>query len=543
MSSPDSPSDDGAASSADVPAASAGASDESAASLEMTSDPSAPAASSADEQAEAPAGDTDSTDTGTTHTDPADGADDAGTDDRAAQIAAIAALRPIRLAESPVRARAGTPSFSASDFQIPALTKPADVKQRKRHKRSWSQRLLLGLNCIVILGCFATAAGLLISRHYGNSLQKVELADPPNVTDPTSGMPVGPVSDDTETDPDGTTPSGGPVETFPQVDPQAKNFLITGADNNACIDPDSPFAGAFGDRETMGERSDTIMLMRVDPSTHRAAVLSFPRDLWVQIADRNAPNRINTAYVRDDPQRLIDTIAINFYLGVDHFIQVDFCAFKTIVDAVDGVTVPFKYPARDENTGLDVPTTGCYTFDGEHALAYVRSRHYDYMDESGKWKEDPAADLGRISRQQDFLRRVLSSALDKGLNPSVARGIIEAAQDYVVVDKSLTISRMLEFAGILADFEPGEIATYQIESYGDMIGSNSVQRPRIKGENMQAILNIFRGVAPLAGAPEQVFETTTDPDAPPSSESTSETTPLQPEESVIGIVPPDDMIC
>ena len=82
----------------------------------------------------------------------------------------------------------------------------------------------------------------------------------------------------------------------------------------------------------MGERSDTIMVMRIDPSTKQGAVLSFPRDLWVDIPGR-APNRINAAYIKDDPQRLIDTIYQNFGVPIDHYIQVDFCAFKTIVEA------------------------------------------------------------------------------------------------------------------------------------------------------------------------------------------------------------------
>ena len=102
--------------------------------------------------------------------------------------------------------------------------------------------------------------------------------------------------------------------TFPPADPTAKNFLITGADNGACVDPDSPYAPAFGDAESgrVGERSDTIMIFRVDPAAGRVAVLSFPRDLYVTIADSGNKSRINSAYRRDEPQRLINTIYQNF---------------------------------------------------------------------------------------------------------------------------------------------------------------------------------------------------------------------------------------
>jgi LCP family protein required for cell wall assembly len=449
---------------------------------------------------------------------------------------------------------------------------------RFQPKRTWAQRALLVLNILVITGCFIGAGTLLVARQVAHGVGKVDIDTPaaaPTVltapatvstdgtTPPTviqSTVPVSTLPGDTAPPP---TASTAPPETFPPADPTAKNFLITGADNNACIDPDSPYAGAFGDRENMGERSDTVMVMRVDPANKRAAVLSFPRDLWVQIANSGRKSRINSAYVKDDPRNLIATIVLNFQVGIDHFIQVDFCAFKRLVEAVDGVSVPFTFPARDENTGLNVPEPGCFRFDGDHALAYVRSRHYEYLDEEGEWKEDPASDLGRISRQQDFIRRTLDAALAKGVyNPSVARGVIDIATQSIVVDEGLTASKMLEFFGVLRDFDPGSISTYQIEATPQNISGNAVLVPRLDGENMQSILHIFQGIAPLASAPEQVFETTTTTTGPgdtddttdPTSDSTTtvvtSTTTIPgvtsstvfvegPDENVKGIVPPD----
>ena len=314
------------------------------------------------------------------------------------------------------------------------------------------------------------------------------------------------------TDATTTTVTEAPTVTFPETDPEALNFLVTGADNNACIDEDSPYYGTFGDREGMGERSDTIMVLRVDPVANRVAILSFPRDLYVEIAEGGGTSRINSAYQRDEPQRLVDTIYDNFGISIDHYIQVDFCAFKTLVDSVGGVAVPFEYPARDDNTGLNVPEAGCFTFDGEHALAYVRSRHYEYEDPpgSGNWQTDPTSDLGRISRQQDFLRRTLASLLDTGpLNPRVARGLIRATTTYITTDRDLTPAKMMEFAGVMNDVDPGSILTYQIEATGRTIGGAAVLIPNIESENMQAVLAIFRGETSLAEAVDQVFEPTT----------------------------------
>ncbi len=88
------------------------------------------------------------------------------------------------------------------------------------------------------------------------------------------------------------------------------------------------------------------MMWRINPDTSQVAVLSFPRDLWVTIDGRQAKQRINVAYERDNPQKLINTIYQNFGIVTDHFIQVDFCAFQKLVNAVDGVTVPFATPVQ-----------------------------------------------------------------------------------------------------------------------------------------------------------------------------------------------------
>ncbi len=83
-------------------------------------------------------------------------------------------------------------------------------------------------------------------------------------TPPSSPTSAGPFAATSEV-PSTETASTSPPSTFPASTGTAVNFLVVGADNGACIDPDSPFAGSFGDRETMGERSDTIMVIRLDP--------------------------------------------------------------------------------------------------------------------------------------------------------------------------------------------------------------------------------------------------------------------------------------
>jgi LCP family protein required for cell wall assembly len=385
--------------------------------------------------------------------------------------------------------------------------------ERPPLRRTWPQRLLIaGVACTAV-GSLLAAGLVWITQQQLEDRRLVALDQPTDVdTAGASNEPGSSGADDgPSVDADGSEPGppadlSVPVETFPPAEPGARNILITGADNNACLDPDSRFAPAFGDREGAGERSDTIMMWRVNPATDQVAVLSFPRDLWLKIDGRSSKGRINEAYERDNPQRLINTIRQNFGIETDHFVQVDFCAFKELVDAVGGVAVPFATPVRDGATGLIVEEAGCFTFSGEHALAYVRSRKIEYLTEDGRWERDGTSDLGRISRQQDFIRRVGDELLSNVFSPSVVRTLFDVSKDYIVTDTKLTLDRIQQFAGVLQATDPADITTYQIEARGTTIQGNSVLEPRLGGGNMQSVLKLFRGEVTLANQPDQVID-------------------------------------
>jgi LCP family protein required for cell wall assembly len=404
-----------------------------------------------------------------------------------------------------------------------AHAEPKETQSFRGHHTA-GQRMVLVLNCIIVVLCLAGAVGLLIGKNAGENGRKVAIntgssrsggggggggVQSPDVT----AAPGQTLADDT-----------GTPETFPEADPTAMNFLVTGADNSndkSCIELADKGARA-------GERSDTIMMIRLDPATKRSAVLSFPRDLWVKIPGHGT-QRINGAYRPNDPQLLIDTIKAEFDLNVDHFIQIDFCAFQRLVKAVGGVSVPLPYPVRDGTIGLEVLAAGCHSFNGDEALQYVRSRHFEYQDEEGKWHEDPSSDLGRIARQQDFLRRTLTAALKQNiLRPKIITSLYASYRDDLVIDTGLTIDKMIEFVGVVRDVKAAEIRTYQIEATGKTISGAAVLVWHKDSENMQAILNIFRGLAPLADAPEQKFEETTTTSTLPHTTTT-----------VKGSAPPD----
>jgi len=436
-----------------------------------------------------------------------------------------------------------------------ATEKPASARKMPR---TWPQRLTIAAVFLMAIGSFGAAGALYAGQRV---IEDRNIA--PEIVDPSQTTTIAGAQTPSDSVADSVAESVAPPETFPPVEPGAKNFLITGADNNSCIDPDSPYAPAFGDRTNLGERSDTIMMWRVNPSTSQVAVLSFPRDLFVDIAGTSRKGRINEAYERDNPQKLIDTIYQNFGINTDHFVQVDFCAFRTLVNAVGGVAVPFETPVRDPNTGLNVTEAGCFTFNGDHALAYTRSRKLQWLDENGEWQQDPTSDLGRISRQQDFLRRTVSELLAKGAyNPDVAGGLIETLSEYIVTDPGLTPRKMLEFAGVLSGVDPSAITTYQITADPRNIQGNAVLVPSLGGDNMQAILAVFRGEATLGDAPLQVIEPaadttdvpinaqppTSDPDVDPETTTDvpapATTLPnVQAEENLFGIVPDKNVSC
>lgn len=369
-----------------------------------------------------------------------------------------------------------------------------------------------------------------------------------------------------------TTPDGAPIEgwNYDTSSLRAKNFLLTGSDNGACPDKGDGTAGGIGDRESFGERSDTIMVLRVDPTINDVAVLSFPRDLWVNIAGTTRQARINSAFDSKDPNRLIRTIDDNFGVPIDHYVNVNLCAFKEIVDSVGGVKIPFSYRTKDEKVGFREVGPGCVELRGSQALAYVRSRTgYRYYDEAKqKWLSDPTGDIGRINRQQDFLRRSMQRALDRGTtNPATANALLNVALNRVITDDRLTPRDLLSLAQAMRNLDTSGVSSYTVEWSMRRIGGESVLIPVTDTESMQAILAVFRGegdvaqVSADAGADGDAF-------APPSMRtasidivplthalidalsrpdsgrsSTDTTLPIAPVQERLGVFPPNDPAC
>ncbi len=282
----------------------------------------------------------------------------------------------------------------------------------------------------------------------------------------------------------------------------AANFLIVGTDSREGLDPNDPDAGGFlGDSGC--DCTDTIMLLRIDPEEKDAYLLSFPRDLFIPIAGTGETDRINTAHSHG-AQTLIDTIRENFEIDIHHYVEIDFVGFERLVDAVGGVPMWFDAPVRDRNTGLDVPQAECQVLDGEQARKFVRSRYLEYRDEDGDWQQDPTADLGRITRQQVFVRRAIDKAVGEGLtNPATLNELVSAGVANVSLDEYLEASDILGIGRRFADFDSDDLVTYSFPSEPMTTSAGArVELPLMN--RAQTMLNVFRGLPRGTLAPETI---------------------------------------
>ena len=270
-----------------------------------------------------------------------------------------------------------------------------------------------------------------------------------------------------------------------------ENFLLVGSDSRAGADPTATDAGGIGtEADVSGHRSDTIMILRRDKSTGDASLLSIPRDLWVEVPGHDGKRRINSAF-NDGPEVLVETLQQELGLPIHHYVEIDFSGFKSLVDALGGVQICVDYATRDVSTGLNITEPGCHILGGVQALAYARSRHYEEFREDEKWHEDPASDLGRTKRQQQFVNLALQTTLDRiKIDPFSAGRLATAIGSSLRVDDELD---PIAAASSLRSAVDGGIATYSLPVFGKTIGGNAVL---LLGDGSDAVLAYFRGEGP-----------------------------------------------
>ncbi len=319
------------------------------------------------------------------------------------------------------------------------------------------------------------------------ALMQADAADAAEVVDPKTGKAP------TTTEPPVVfnTVGPGPIVDVRTADPfggaATQNYLMIGVDDRSAV-PDGQEVG-FGVGKVGGSRTDTILILRIDANAHQAWILSIPRDLWVPLAGSGRPSRINAAFVKG-PTVLVQTIQQRLGIPIDHVVQIDFGGFQKVISTVGGVQVCFAKPTRDLLSGLNRPNPGCQMLDARGATAYVRSRHYQQLIK-GKWVEDPRSDLGRIIRQQQFIRAVLSRALDQASNPLTVNAMLDDLKSAIAIDSTFTFPETTALANDLRSFDPNTLQAYTLPTSGARVNGAAVLRLNTK--SAAPLLAKFRG--------------------------------------------------
>lgn len=168
-------------------------------------------------------------------------------------------------------------------------------------------------------------------------------------------------------------------------------------------------------------RTDTLILLTLNPADQSIGMLSLPRDLWVPIPGQGITTKINTAYMIGQqngypgggPQLAKDTVSSFVGQPVDYYVRVNFDGFREIINLIGGIDINVPYTIHDEeypteNYGVETfhLDAGPQHLDGETALKYARTRHGD-------------DDYSRSRRQQDIIRAVADKVLNAGMIPQL----------------------------------------------------------------------------------------------------------------------------
>ncbi len=257
------------------------------------------------------------------------------------------------------------------------------------------------------------------------------------------------------------------------------NILVVGSDERR---PGQPW------------RSDVIMVVAVDYTNMQVGVISFPRDLYVDIPTVGK-NRINTATFFGGVNRykhggdiglLKDTLAQNFGIRIDHYVKFNFETFKDVIDALGGIDIVVdcpitgKFPVEEGSKVLKWQTLqpGKYHMDGEFALRYVRERK-------------TTSDVDRNRRQQRVLIAMRKRAKEVNILPRIP-ALYQAMRDNIETDLGLTDIIGLSRLGLQIDTKDvhGFNIGYKEAKSWTTPGGASVLLPDMKKIN-EGLQNLF----------------------------------------------------
>ena len=264
-----------------------------------------------------------------------------------------------------------------------------------------------------------------------------------------------------------------------------RNVLVVGSDSREGLSRKE--RNKLGTGQFSGTRTDTIMLVQLDPKRQGAAMLSFPRDLLVTLCD-GSQGRINGAFQLGEssdvggPTCLVRTVTELTGIPIHHYAQIDFAGFVKVVDTLGGVRMYLDEPIKDADANVDLPK-GCVTMNGTEALGFVRVRKID-------------SDFGRIARQQRFIRELVDQVTSASVALNVPKlfRLVDVGAKAVDTDKSLSLSVMRQIAFSFRDITSNRIDTRTIPAFNRVI--NGAAYVVADEEPAEALFAAFRaGVA------------------------------------------------
>jgi polyisoprenyl-teichoic acid--peptidoglycan teichoic acid transferase len=223
------------------------------------------------------------------------------------------------------------------------------------------------------------------------------------------------------------------------------------------------------EREGDKGRSDTIIVLTVNPQKNSVKMLSIPRDTYTEIVGRGTQDKINHAYAFGGVEMAMDTVERFVDIPIDYYLKVNMEGFQDIVDAVGGITVNNDLEFKEGSFHF---AQGPIELDGREALAYVRMR-----------KQDPQGDFGRQKRQRQVIQGVLNKGASLG-SLTKFDNIFDALGHNVKTN--ISFSEMVEIQSNYRQ-AAGNIEQLKLEATGTYI--NGVSYQLVSVEEQQRIQN------------------------------------------------------
>jgi LCP family protein required for cell wall assembly len=279
------------------------------------------------------------------------------------------------------------------------------------------------------------------------------------------------------------------------------NILIVGSD-----DPNATATGtASGGSSPTPVATDTIMIAHIDPSNDSGLLVALPHDLLVNIPGQGA-QPLETVF-NDGPEKIVQTIQTSLGIPINHYLDVDVTRLPALVNAIGGIPIDFPAPARDERSGLFIATPGCRRFNGDDAVAYLRSRAYEYKPSAaGAWVLDPSAGFGRAVRQLAFVHSLAQVAIrSAAAHPFDANRIVNNAFAAMTKDSTLGLADMRAFLDALRSTAPNQLETVTMPANSQTVnGHPALTLDATRAAPILARLKTFGPVLPPITVPPGV---------------------------------------